>query len=112
MRRRSEISIGLPSSVAPAICPNPTTKADFNGIAAPSYPPEAIRRGIQGDVLVRLLVSDTGKVERVKVVQSSGHAILDNLVVAWLSDWHGKPARMHREPVWTYYKQRVRFRLN
>ena len=41
------------------------------------YPPEAVRKGWQGTVIVDLLVSPEGRVSACRVVQSSGHAVLD-----------------------------------
>jgi len=49
------------------------------------YPPEAIARGLEGDVRVILVLTEDGSVADVQVAASSGHAILDNAAVkaAW-----------------------------
>ncbi len=45
-----------------------------------SYPSEAVRRGLQGEVQVEFTIQKDGKLSRVKVVESSGHKILDDAV--------------------------------
>lgn len=45
------------------------------------YPPEAIARGLEGEVRLILRLSTDGAVEDVSVAASSGHAILDNAAV-------------------------------
>ena len=45
------------------------------------YPPEAVARGIEGEVRLLLLVADDGSITDVSVAVSSGHAILDRAAV-------------------------------
>lgn len=66
---------------------------------------------MEGTVILRLHISDTGRVERVEVVQSSGFAILDDEAVATVSNWKGRPARRKGEAVATMELLPVRFRL-
>jgi len=56
------------------------------------YPPDAVARGIEGEVRLILTVSESGRIRDVHVGVSSGHAILDNAAVraAWAMgrvDW-------------------------
>ncbi len=46
-----------------------------------SYPPEAIRRGLDGEVVVQFTILKDGSVRKIKVLKKSGHEILDNAVV-------------------------------
>ncbi len=41
------------------------------------YPPEAITRGLEGEVILLLSMSDTGQLAAVELARSSGHALLD-----------------------------------
>ncbi len=59
----------------------------------PSYPHVAKRMGYQGRVVVRLLVSASGRVEQVKIVRSSGYRVLDKAAVKALKRWRFAPAR-------------------
>lgn len=81
------------------------------GAARPTYPREAIQRGLEGLVILYLEVSAEGQVTEVKLHRSSGHAILDEAALA-----HGRklrfiPARQHGQPVAATALSPVRFRL-
>ena len=45
------------------------------------YPSAAVRRGLQGKVQVEFTIARDGSLDRVKVLQTSGHSILDGAVV-------------------------------
>ncbi len=49
------------------------------------YPPEAVARGIEGEVRLILTVSADGQITDINIASSSGHAILDKAAVkaAW-----------------------------
>jgi periplasmic protein TonB len=46
------------------------------------YPPEAVRRGLEGEVVVMLELDADGRVVAASVASGSGHAILDEAAVA------------------------------
>ena len=58
----------------------------------PAYPDAAQVNGEQGDVILRLKVSDTGRVRGVAVQHSSGFPDLDNAAVAGVMSWRYLPA--------------------
>ena len=41
------------------------------------YPPEAIERGLEGDVTLLLTLDNNGRVQSAEIARSSGHALLD-----------------------------------
>lgn len=45
------------------------------------YPPQALRRGWEGTVLVRLRLLPSGKIESVRLSSGSGHSILDRAAI-------------------------------
>ena len=45
------------------------------------YPADALEEGAGGDILLRIRISDAGRVDSVSVVTSSGHAVLDSAAV-------------------------------
>lgn len=45
------------------------------------YPPEAIERGLEGDVTLLLTLDDNGRVQSAEIARSSGHALLDAAAV-------------------------------
>ena len=54
------------------------------------YPEEAKKNNLQGKVMVKMIITETGKVTEVEVKQSSGHEVLDNEAVRAVNlmpDW-------------------------
>jgi periplasmic protein TonB len=79
--------------------------------APPDYPAEAIARNLEGTVLLRLHIAASGMVERVEVVTSSGHDVLDSAAVEAVSQWRARPAHRAGIAVATVELLPVRFRL-
>lgn len=46
-----------------------------------TYPSEAVRRGLQGEVKLEFTIQKDGAVNRIRVLDSSGHKILDDAVI-------------------------------
>lgn len=79
----------------------------------PAYPIEAMRAGIQGTVLLKVLVDAGGKPLQVVVAHSSGSRLLDNAARAHvLAAWRFHPAVRdgHAQEAWALVP--VRFNLN
>lgn len=64
----------------------------------PDYTEEARRQGVQGDVLLEIVVRSDGSVGEVRVLQGLGHG-LDQRAVAAVRQWRFSPARLHATPV-------------
>jgi protein TonB len=79
---------------------------------SPRFPAEAMRRGIEGRVVLRLAVSADGRVSRVDVVQSAGYAILDEAAVDAARHWIFEPARRQGNRVASCVTLPVRFVLH
>lgn len=59
----------------------------------PRYPPRALRRGQEGEVLLRVLVDAEGRVQAVTIERSSGHRLLDDSARQQvLTRWRFRPA--------------------
>jgi protein TonB len=101
----------LAAQVPPLAGADDETPPDFSGNRRPSYPPEAYRRGIQGEVTLRIHVAQSGHVESVEIVRSSGYVILDRAAVDAVSTWRGTPARRHGAPIASVHLLPVHFRL-
>ena len=77
----------------------------------PEYPAIARRRGYEGIVLVEVLVSREGRVQELRLSQSSGYSILDQAAMASMKRWLFEPATINEERVEMWVKVPVRFRL-
>ena len=53
----------------------------------PRYPPQMLRRGIQGEVMLRILVSADGRPEKIEVEKSSGHREFDRSAMQAARNW-------------------------
>jgi TonB family protein len=58
----------------------------------PVYPRQAIRRGIEGILKVRIKVNPEGVPQQVELVKSSGHSILDQSALDAIPTWRFKKA--------------------
>lgn len=85
---------------------------DLSGNRPPRYPQAAIRRRLEGVVLLRLTIAVSGNVERVEIVKSSGHAILDRTAAEAVNLWRARPARRNDKPVATVELLPVHFKLS
>lgn len=76
------------------------------GNRPPQYPLEARRQGLQGRVILKYFVTESGFVENIEVAKSSGHKILDDEAVRAISSYKFYPGQAG----WTEHP--VRFSLN
>jgi protein TonB len=78
-------------------------------IVEPRYPEIAREAGVEGTVLVRALVSPSGRIERIEIVRSS--PMFDDSAREALARWVFKPAWHQGRPVRVWVAIPVRFRL-
>ncbi|MCB9546336.1 MAG: energy transducer TonB [Myxococcales bacterium] len=78
--------------------------------AAP-YPASARSRGVQGHVVLRLLVGEAGEVERVKVVEAEPAGVFEAGAQESLRRCRFEAARYQGRPVKVWAEQRVVFKL-
>jgi len=90
----------------------PSFGAAYLNNPAPAYPMQARRMGEQGKVLLKVLVSQDGKAEAVKVDTSSGHQKLDQAAIDAVKKWSFVPAKRSNQPISAYVLVPVNFTLN
>lgn len=78
----------------------------------PAYPAAARRRGIEGTVLLEVLVGAGGEARDVKLVASAGDASLDEAARTAVRTWRFVPARRGTEPVEAWVRIPLVYRLN
>ena len=57
------------------------------------YPLELWDEDVEGETLLRVRVTDTGRVDSVQVLESSGHPAFDSAAIAGARDLRFRPAR-------------------
>ena len=87
------------------------TPVDLSHNPPPAYPPIAIQRRLEGVVLLRIQISHSGRVQQVKLIKSSGHAVLDQAAIDAVGRWHGKPAKRWGRAIESVERLPIRFRL-
>ncbi|WCJ58169.1 energy transducer TonB [Fontisphaera persica] len=63
------------------------------------YPLEAKKQGLEGTVRLMLYINASGRLDKIEVIQSSGHSVLDKAAVAAESQSRFRPARVKERPV-------------
>ena len=77
----------------------------------PRYPESARRQGFEGTTLLKIYVSDTGRVEDVLVERSAGHQDLDLAAMEAVKQWRFEPAKRGKQSVAVWVMLPVRFAL-
>lgn len=61
------------------------------------YPPEAIAQGLEGEVLIFMIIGESGQVAAARIEQSSGHHVLDDAALRAVRSLRSLPADAPRE---------------
>ncbi|WP_456386925.1 TonB family protein [Desulfolithobacter sp.] len=77
----------------------------------PEYPRLARRRGLEGTVLLEVLVDRDGRVRTIRVHTSSGHSILDRAALKSVRTWRFNPGTIDGQPSDMLVQVPVRFQL-
>lgn len=73
------------------------------------YPAEALEAGAGGEILLRIRISDAGRVDSVAVVTSSGHAVLDSAAVEGARLLRYRPAQHAGVPTAIWAQLPIRY---
>lgn len=92
--------------------PQISTRLEYASAPAPSYPPEALARALEGTVTLRVLVDVDGSPLSVEIERSSGHRRLDDAARRQvLRKWKFKPAIKDGQAIQVYGIVPVSFTL-
>lgn len=103
---RSEASVGSQNAFVP-----PKSNAAYLKNPKPAYPKIALRRGMQGLVLLNVQVSPKGLPLSVLVKRSSGFVLLDKAALEAVKRWRFAPATRGGIPVMAKVDVPIRFSL-
>lgn len=99
-------SPALPATVTP-----PRSDAAYLNNPRPVYPLAARRRGDQGTVLIRVLVTADGLAASVSLEKSSGHPALDEAALSAVKTWRFIPARLGTQAIESPYVVPIVFKM-
>jgi len=105
-----------PAEPAPPPAPEPVKPAfgaiGYQNNPPPDYPPMAVRQGWQGTVLLRVRVLQTGAVESIEVVRSSGKKVLDDAAIHTVQRWVFAPSTRGNTAVDGFATVPIEFKLD
>lgn len=76
------------------------------------YPPEAKAEGTEGYVVLSILITKSGEVQKVRVLDSEPKGVFDSVAAQAIRKWRFEPARYQGEPVKVWARQRIQFDLS
>jgi periplasmic protein TonB len=77
----------------------------------PSYPQEARKKGMEGEVLLRVEVLISGQVGQIEVKRSSGHETLDQSALSTVKKWKFIPAQKGEAAILLWVNIPIKFQL-
>ena len=77
----------------------------------PLYPIRAKRRKIEGFVTVEFLVTNTGQVEQIKIIEAEPQGVFEKNVIESVSKWRFKPGTVQGIPVVTRVLNTIRYKM-
>jgi protein TonB len=87
------------------------SQARYRDTPRPDYPESARREGREGRVLLRVLVDHQGRSKQVEINSSSGSEALDRAAAEAIRRWRFHPARHGDQPVESWLRIPIEFRL-
>ena len=111
------ILIGMGNALPPVAPPRPASKAIISKLDAgeilrrvePAYPPLARTARIQGNVVLRAMISRSGEIENLQVI--SGHPMLVQAAIEAVRQWKFRPYLLNGSAVEVETQITVRFVL-
>jgi len=104
-----------PTAITAETTPTPATEManmKVNSRVDPVYPPASRRAGEEGTGMFRVLVNERGQPVEVSVLRSSGFPRLDEAAIAAIRRWVFSPAVQNSQPVQSWTRVQVTFKLD
>ncbi|QKK02645.1 MAG: energy transducer TonB [Pseudomonadota bacterium] len=76
------------------------------------YPSSARKQGVEGYVVLSLLISAAGEIEKVQVLEASPAGLFEQTAIEGVQNWQFEPARYQGRNVRVWARQRIRFDLS
>lgn len=111
MRSATKIIATTVSCILPVLLPMSANAASiWASKPEPKFPEAALRKGIEGYVIVRVYIQTDGTVTRATISKSSGDATLDDTARTAVLKWRMKPSAIKPEYGTSGYPVRFDFR--
>ncbi len=90
----------------------PIYDAEFLNNKQPKYPALSIRRGEEGQVLLRVMVDENGFAKNVEIIKSSSYNLLDLTALQTIKNWRFVPAKKFGQNITSSVLVPINFKLN
>ena len=100
-----------PPPAAPAKVELPSSKADYLHNPPPDYPRMSKRLGEQGRVVVKVLIGEDGRAQKVELLTTSGFERLDKSAMDAAMRWRYVPGKRGGVPEAMWYQVPIQFTL-
>ncbi len=77
----------------------------------PFYPPEARKKGYEGEVVLKAEILTDGRVGQIEVRKSSGYEILDRSALQSVKQWKFIPAKKGEDPINLWVNIPIKYQL-
>lgn len=103
-----------PAAPAPAVTQPPLTRNPvFKGERTPPvYPKRALRLRQEGDVVLHVLLDETGGQQKLRVAKASGYPLLDDAAVKAVRQWRFQPVQRAGKVIASWVEVPVSFRIH
>ena len=101
----------LTSSIHSSSIITPQFEAEYLNNTPPNYPASAKRMGIEGEVILLVLVQENGLPAEINIHQSSGFAILDESAILAVKKWQFVSARQNGKNIKASVLVPIKFQL-
>jgi len=81
-------------------------------VVSPSYPQSAQARGIEGHVIIEVVISDKGQVTEARVISAVPAGLFDAVAMEAIKKWTFEPGLENGKAIVSRIKQKVNFELN
>ena len=89
----------------------PQFDAEYLNNTPPKYPPSAKRMGMEGEVILLVVVQENGSPSEISIHQSSGFAILDESAILAVQKWHFVSAKQNGQNIKASVLVPIKFQL-
>lgn len=76
------------------------------------YPESALAKKLEGFVTLYLLVTSSGAVEQVKLLDAAPSGVFEDVALEAVRDWQFEPAEFQGRQVAVWVKQKINFKVN
>lgn len=100
-----------PAPPAPPTSYGPSEDQTYRRMRPPRYPPQALRRREEGEVVLRVLVDADGNPAQIEIEKSSRSRLLDRAAMDAVKTWKFNPGIRNGQPIQGWVLVPINFKI-